>query len=148
MRAGPFSSPFLPAAAVAMLVATMPSCGSEPPYDWKNREIPWTYGPTNSTATREHLNATGTKGPGAIAKGWSCRLRDGKELVVQPYQLASTHALFGKVLMNVGMFDASGKQLGSFRSAAITAENASSTFEVTEEVARPLCDVVIWFREP
>jgi hypothetical protein len=134
-------------AALALLMAALPSCGPEKKYDWKNREIPWTYGPTNDTATQVHLTGTGKKGPGAISKGWQCHLVDGKNLVVKPFELAASHALFGKVMLSVGLFDKDGKQLGAFTSGTVTAENATFTFELTEAVAKPLLDVVIWFRE-
>lgn len=140
-------SPRLGTTALAFLFAALPSCGAEKKYDWKNREIPWTYGPTNDTATQVHLTGTGKKGPGAISKGWQCRLVDGKNLVVRPYELASSHALFGKVILSVGLFDQSEKQLGDFTSGTVTAENATFTFELTEAMAKTLNDVVIWFRE-
>ncbi|MEO6597638.1 MAG: hypothetical protein ABIP94_23080 [Planctomycetota bacterium] len=134
-------------AALAFLLAAVPSCGSETKYDWKNREIAWRYGPTTGTARSEHLTATGTKGAGAITEGWQCRLSDGKRLTVEPYHLAQSHALFGKVAMVVGLFDKEGKQLESLRSAAITAQDATFSFEIAEAVAQLLYDVVIWFRE-
>ena len=131
--------------ALAFLLAAVPSCGRETTYDWKNREIPWTYGPMTGTATSEHISGTGTNGAGAIAKGWQCRLSDGKRLSVQPYQLAESHALFGKALMIVGLFDKNGKELQTVRSEAITARNATFSFEITEAVATPLYDLVIWY---
>ncbi len=132
-------------AALALLLALVPSCGSETKYDWKNREIPWTYGPTTGTARPEHLTGTGTKGGSAIAKGWKCRLSDGKRLTVKPYQLAQSHTLFGKAVMIVGLFDKNGEQLDSIRSDAIAAENATFSFELTEAMAKTLHDLVIWF---
>lgn len=137
----------LGSAALAFLLAVMPSCGSEQKYDWKNREIPWTYGPVKGGATSEHLRGTGTQGSGAIAVGWKCRLSDGVRLTVTSYDLAQSHSLFGKVLMSVGLYDNKGKQLEMVRTEAITAENATFSFEITEAVAKPLYDVVIWFRK-
>lgn len=134
-------------AALAFLFAALPSCGAEKKFDWKNREIPWTYGPTNDTATKVHQTGTGKKGPGAISKGWQCRLVDGKNLVIKPFELASSHALFGKVILSVGLFDQGGQQLGAFTSGPVTAENATFTFELTEAVAKPLLDVMIWYLE-
>lgn len=140
-------SPVCSLAALAFLFAALPSCGAEKKYDWKNREIPWSYGLTNDTATKVHLTGTGKKGPGAISKGWQCRLVDGKNLVIKPFELASSHALFGKVILSVGLFDQGGKQIGAFKSGTVTAENATFTFELTEAVAKPLLDVVIWYLE-
>lgn len=123
----------------------VPACSNKAPYDWKNREIAWTYGPTKGGATLEHLKGTGTKGPGPIAVGWKCRLSDGSKLEVKPYQLSKEHALFGKTKMTIGLFDKSGKKLESFRSEVITADNATSSFELQEAVAKSLWDVVIWY---
>ncbi|MEO6593353.1 MAG: hypothetical protein ABIP94_01210 [Planctomycetota bacterium] len=47
--------------------------------------------------------------------------------------------------MIVGLFDQNGKQLETVRSAAITAQNATFSFEITKAVAKPLYDLVIWF---
>ena len=134
------------AALAAMLL--MQCCGTEQKYDWKNRDIAWTYGPQNGGATSEHLAGSGKKGPGAIAVGWKCRLSEGKTLTVKPYQLSASHALFGKVIMIIGLFDKTGKQLETVRSEVITAEQATSSLELTEELAKSLYDVVIWFRKP
>jgi hypothetical protein len=133
--------------ALAFLLAAVASCGSETAYDWKNRDVGWTYGPTTGTATPEHLAGTGTAGAGAIAEGWKCLLKDARQLTVQPYHLAPSHALFGKVGMLVGLYDKTGKQLEMVRSPAITADNATFTFEISEAVAKSLHDVVIWFSE-
>ena len=138
--------PVLRPAALALLLATVPSCGAETKFDWKNRELSWVYGPTADTATYEHLAATGNKGKGPIAKGWKCRLSDGRQLLVEPYELSSSHALFGKVIMIVGLFDSSGNQIETVRSAPITASNASFSFDLSEDVAKPLYDLVIWFQ--
>lgn len=135
----------LTGAVLGAALAALPSCGSEQQYDWKNREIPWTYGPTTGTARPEHLSGTGTTGGDAISKGWKCRLSDGSRLTVAPFELAESHELFGKAGMNVGLFDRHGEQLDSRRSEAITAENATFTFEIDAEVGKQLHDLVIWF---
>ncbi|MCA8951610.1 MAG: hypothetical protein KDE27_19035 [Planctomycetes bacterium] len=130
-------------APALLAFAVVCACTAEE-YDWRNRSIPWTYGPTTGGATAEHLAATGKKGD-PIAKGWQWRLTDGRQLGVQPYELAKTHPMFGKVAMNVGLFDTGGKQIGSVRSAAITADAATFSFELEEAVGKALHDVVIWY---
>jgi hypothetical protein len=135
-----------PPCQIVFLLA-MAACGSETAADPHNREIPWTYGPTTGGATAEHARATGSDGGAAIAKGWQCRLRDGTHLTVQPFQLAASHALFGKVTMVVGLFDKTGKQLSTLRSPVITAENASFAFDLTDDVAIQLWDLVFWYRK-
>lgn len=132
-------------AALAFLLFATAGCGRDMAADPKNREVPWTYGPTTGGATAEHVQGTGKRGGAAIAKGWQFRLQDGKRLTVRPYQLAESHPLFGKVAMSVGLFDKTGKELATVLSAAITAQNASFTFELTDAVASQLCDVVIWY---
>ena len=133
------------ATALVFFMAALPSCGSKPDYDWKNREIHWTYGPRTGAATSEHLTGTGTKGSGAIAAGWNCRLSDGKQLTVKPYQLAESHTLFGNAKMIIGLFDRTDQRLDTVRTEAITDKNATFTFELQEAVAKPLTEVVIWF---
>lgn len=128
-----------------LLLAIAAACGADAPYDWKNREIPWTYGPTNATATAEHLAGTGKKGPAAVAKGWKVRLEEGKQLSLQPYELAGTHDLFGKVTLSLALFDQRGQQLAVVSSPPVTATNASFKFEITEDVGKQLNDVVIWY---
>ena len=98
-------------------------------------------------ATAEHVQGTGNRDCAPIAKGWQCRLHDGKRLTVKPYQLAQTHPLFGKVAMSFGLFDKTGKQLETVRSDAVTAQNATFTFELTDVVATQLWDLVIWYCE-
>ncbi len=66
---------------------------------------------------------------------------------MKPYQLAQTHPLFGKVAMSFGLFDKTGKQLETVRSDAVTAQNATFTFELTDVVATQLWDLVIWYCE-
>lgn len=55
--------------------------------------------------------------------------------------------MFGKVALSVGLFDTTGKEIGSFVSSAITPQNASFTFELPEEVAKQLWDLVLWYRK-
>jgi hypothetical protein len=147
MSIGALLCPSRPA-ALASLLAMTAACGSRIATDPKNREIPWTYGPTTGGATPEHVQGTGTKGGTPIAKGWKCRLHEGKRLTVAPYQLAPAHPLFGKVVMSLGLFDKMGKQLETVRSGVVAAQTASFTFELTEEVATRLWDLVIWYVEP
>jgi len=134
--------PFCP---MAFLLVALAACGGGTAPDPNSRDIPWTYGPTKGGATAEHARGTGSDGGTAIAKGWQCRLQDGKHLTVQPYQLATSHALFGKVAMTVGLFDKTGKQLATLVSPVITAENATFTLELGDEVASQLWDVVFWY---
>ena len=134
--------------ASSALLLFAAACGSRVAADPNQREIAWTYGPTNGGATAEHVQGTGRKGGPAIAKGWQCRLLDGKRLSIQPYQLAASHPLFGKVMMSIDLFDKTGKKIGSVRSAMLTAGNASSTFEIAPDVAARLWDVVIYYVTP
>lgn len=127
------------------LLSAAGACGSRTATDPGNREVAWTYGPTTGGATAEHVQGTGGKGGAAIARGWQCRLQDGKRLTIVPYQLASSHPLFGKVRMSVGLFDKTGKQIASIDSGVITAQNAAFTFELSDDVARQLWDLVIWY---
>lgn len=132
---------------LALLLAGTVGCGGKPSADPKNREIPWAYGPTNGTATVEHLQGSGHRGGAAIAKGWQCRLQDGKQLVVKPFELAAAHPLFGKVALSVSLFDKDGKEIGALVSPPITAQNATFTFDVAEAVVPRLWDLVIWYRK-
>jgi hypothetical protein len=134
-------------APLALLLAAATACGSGTATDRHDREIPWTYGPTTSVATAEHARGTGSEGGAAIAKGWQCRLQDGRHLTVRPFQLASAHPLFGKVTMSVGLFDKTGQQLATLRSPVLTAENATFAFELDEAVADQLWDLVFWYRK-
>lgn len=136
--------PLRPAALTFLLLAAA-ACGSRIATDPKNREVAWTYGPTTGGATSEHVQGTGKKGGAPVAKGWQCRLQDGKRLTVTPYQLAESHALFGKVALSIGLFDKTGKQIAMVQSAAVTAQTATFTFELTDAVATQLYDAVIWY---
>lgn len=133
-----------PLGTVVFLLAAA-ACGGEAAADPRNREIPWTYGPTSSTATAEHARGTGTDGGAAMARGWQCRLQDGTHLLVQPYQLAASHPLFGKVVLTVGLFDQAGKQLSTLRSPVLTAANSTFTLELPPDVAARLWDLVFWY---
>lgn len=133
---------------LAAMLAGFAACSKSAPADPKNREIPWSYGPTTEASSAEHLTGTGKKGGAAIAKGWKCWLQDGKRLLVQPYQLAESHPLFGKVALNVGLFDKTGRQLGEQTSPKLVAGNATFTLELDEATATQLYDVVFWYVAP
>jgi hypothetical protein len=130
-----------------LLLACATACGGKPAADPGNREIPWAYGPTNGTATAEHMRGTGKEGGAAIARGWQCRLQEGKRLAVVPYQLAESHPLFGKVALAVSLFDKNGKEIGAVLSPPLAAGKASFTFDVDEAAAKNLWDLVIWYRK-
>lgn len=131
--------------AAAFLPAILAACGGTPP-DPDNREIPWAYGPINSVSTVEHARGTGNQGGTALAKGWQCRLEHGTHLTVQPYQLAASHPLFGKVTLSVGLFDKDGGQLATLRSPVLTATNATFAFDLDADVAKRLWDLIFWYR--
>lgn len=131
---------------MAALLLTLPSCEEAKKYDWKNREITWTYGPTSGAATSAHLNGTGKKGS-PLAAGWKLHLSDGNKLTVKPYKLAKSHSLFGNCKMIISLFNKGSEQLHTVTSDAITAENATFSFELTEAQAKPIWDSVIWFRK-
>lgn len=133
----PFSS-----TALALLAAT--ACGADKSTAPQGREIPWVYGPTTGGATAEHVQGSGKKGE-PVAKGWKFRLQQGRRLVLTPFQLASTHPLFGKVAVNVGLFDQADQPIGTVTSGVITAANATFTFELDEAVAAKLASLVIWY---
>ncbi|MGK0204863.1 MAG: hypothetical protein ACI89X_003327 [Planctomycetota bacterium] len=134
-------------AALTLLLATVPSCGSPKKFDWKNRDIHWTYGPKHGGATFEHLTATGTQGPGKIAEGWKCYLTDGKTLTVKSYKLAKSHSLIGKTKLVISMFNKSEIKLHTIFTDTLTADNSTFTFELDEEFAKPLWDLVIWYKK-
>ncbi|MFT4841752.1 MAG: hypothetical protein ACI8UD_002461 [Planctomycetota bacterium] len=135
-------------AALTLLLATVPSCGSPKEYDWRNRELAWKYGPTNGAARSEHLSATGTKGPGKITEGWKCNLTNGTTLTVRSYNLARSHRLLGKTKLIIGMFEKSGARLKTVTTDTLTSDNSSFTFELTEDITKPIWDLVIWFGKP
>jgi hypothetical protein len=146
MHRRPARSTLRPTALLLLLAAT--ACGDPPvAADPNRRKIDWTYGPTTGGATTEHVRGTGKEGGKAIAKGWQCWLLDGKRLTVQPYELAASHPLFGKVTMGIGLFDKNGKELAMLASPPLAAGAATFTFEIAEDTAKQLLDVVIWFRK-
>ena len=130
-------------AALAFLLAALPCCGSKKEYDWKNRDLAWAYAPTKGGAILEHLSGTGTKGS-PIAHGWKCLLIDG-DLTIKPYKLSKTHTLFGKTKMVIGLFNKSEKKIGTVRTGTITKDKATFSFEIKEDVAKQVWDVIIWF---
>ncbi len=132
---------------LALPLAVLVACGDPAAADADDREIPWTYGPMSGTSSAVHLRGTGTEGGAAIAEGWHCRLRGGKQLTVTPYRLAASHPLFGKATLSVSLFDQTGKELTAFLSPTITKENATFTFEVPPDVAAQLWDLVLWYRK-
>ncbi|MBM3494301.1 MAG: hypothetical protein FJX72_08275 [Armatimonadetes bacterium] len=127
---------------------TLPACGGKPAKDPEDKEIPWTYGPTQGGASRTHALGTGVDGNRPVAVGWQCRLVDKKRLTIRPFSLASSHPLFGKAVLHVGLFDRGGTQLATERSGTISAQNASFAFDLADDMAQRLCDVVLWFAEP
>lgn len=131
--------------AVAFVLLAGTSCSGEKS-DPDQRNIPWTYGPTTSEAGADHLRATGTKGGAAITRGWQCSVDKANRLTIRPFQLAASHPLFGKVLMNVRLYDKAEAELQTVQTGPITAENATFTFDLPEAIANRLCDVVIWYR--
>lgn len=136
-----------PSVALTLLLVATGACGKKMAVDPNNREIPWTYGPTNGGASAEHVRGTGKEGGAAIAKGWQCRLLDGKRFTVRAYQLAADHPLFGKVVLGIGLFDKNGKELTTVVTTPVTAQNASFTFELADTVGSQLLDAVIWYRK-
>ena len=148
MRVSPTKS-LRSASALACLLFALPSCGKKQTVDWRNRDVAWKFGPTTGAARSEHLIATGTKrGSTPLAEGWNCRLIDGKTLTVKPYKLTTDHRLFGKTIMRIGLFNKASERLGTVSSEVITADNASFSFEIPAEHAKPLWDLIIWFRKP
>lgn len=135
------------AGAAAPLWLVLAACGSRAAADPNQREVPWTYGPTKGGATAEHVQGIGGKDRPGISKGWQCRLQNGKTLIVRPYQLASSHPLFDQVVLEIGLFDKAGQELTSVTSGAVTAGNATFSFELEAGIASQLLDVVIWFRK-
>ncbi|MBL8749280.1 MAG: hypothetical protein JNK78_08970 [Planctomycetes bacterium] len=132
--------------AAAFLFAVA-ACGEQTRSDPANREVPWTYGPVSEVASAEHSQGVGGKSGPGVTKGWKCRLEGGKRLVVRPYELASSHPLFGKVVLAVGLFDKNGKDIETVTSGVITATNATFTFDLTEASASRLWDLVLWYRK-
>jgi len=135
----------VPRTLLMLIVAVAAACGSKTTADPNSREVPWSYGPTTGGATAEHVLGTGKKDGKAVARGWQLRLVDGKRLVMNPFQLASDHALFDKVALNIGLFDREGKQVGQVRSPTLTAKTGSVSFDLDEAQAKKLVDVVLYY---
>lgn len=135
-------------AALTLLLATVPSCGSPEKFDWKNREVDWKYGPTKGGARSEHLIATGTQGDDPISEGWKCELVDGKTLTVRPYNLSKSHSLFGKTKLIISMFDRTGAKLHTVVTDTLTTDHATFTFELGEDITKPMLDLIIWYGKP
>jgi hypothetical protein len=133
-------------AAAALLLLT--GCGAEqkPAYDWRNRDLSWKHGPTD-TATPEHLACTGQQGGKKISAGWKCELQGGTRLTVRPVDLADEHPMFGKARLVIELFDKDSQRLPHVSSDPITREQASFTFEIDEDTGRRLWDLIIWYRE-
>lgn len=136
-----------PIAAMAFALCVLPACSEEKPYDWRNRDVDWSYAPQKPTARREHLEASGKNGD-PIAQGWKFHLADATRLTVRPFRLAESHDWFDKVIMTITVHDRTGAKLAMLDSDKITAGNWSHEFEIDEDVAKKMLDVVIWFREP
>lgn len=135
-------------AALAVLLSPV-ACSKQdqPTYDWRNRELAWKYGPTTGTATPEHLAGTGTRGPGAMAEGWKCVIQDGNKLTVRPYKLAEDHAMFGRSGLVIGLFDKQSKRMSILRTEAITADNATFSFDLDEATCEQVYDLILWYGE-
>lgn len=143
MQTGPRSRrSFVVAAAVLAVVA---ACSKGAPPDPKNREVPWSYGPTTADATNEHLVATGKKGGAAVSAGWKCRLQDGKALLVQPFKLAASHPMFDKVVLSIGLYDKADQLLTRVQSEPITAATTGFTFPVDEATAAKLASLTFFY---
>lgn len=143
MQTGPHSRRSF-ALALASLLA-IAACGKGGAPDPKNREIPWSYGPTTADATSEHLLATGTKGGAKLSVGWKCRLQDGKALLVTPYQLSASHPMFDKVVLSIGLYDKADQLLTRVQSEPITAATKGFTFPVDEAMALKLATLTFYY---
>lgn len=134
-------------AVAATLCALAAACGGEPKpaYDWRNRDLAWKYGPTTGTAPLEHLLGTGTKRGEPMAEGWRCELSDGKTLTVRPYKLVRKHEMFGKAGLVVGLFNRDSQQIEMLRTGAITAGEATFSFELDEATAEAVYDLILWY---
>ncbi|MBK8096084.1 MAG: hypothetical protein IPK26_03205 [Planctomycetes bacterium] len=135
-------------AGLAAVLMALVACERQPAADPHNREIPWAYGPTANLATEVHLRGTGKEGGVAMANGWTCRVEDGKRLIVTARQIAPSHPLLGQVVLGVKLFDKSGQDIKSFESPPIRKDSATFHFELTPEVAARLWDVILWYRKP
>lgn len=131
--------------ALLSMLACAAACGSRISGDPNNREIAWSYGPVTGGATKVHVQGAGKDKLPPVAKGWHCRLLERKRLTVQPYQLADSHPLFGKVALSIALFDKAGQQLEMVRTDTLTAQTSVMTFDIAESVATQLWDVTIWY---
>lgn len=137
----PLSYASLLASALALV-----GCAEEAPYDWRNRELAWKYGPTSGTASQTHMLGTGTKGKGAIAQSWHLHLKDAHTLSLKPYQLASQHELFGRAKVAVQLFDKQSQSIETYVTEPVTAETEVFDFEIDEAVAKRAYDAILWYR--
>lgn len=128
-----------------LLLATAGACGNRLAPDPNNREVAWSYGPTNGGASPEHVQGTGANGGTAIARGWQCRLQDGKRLVITPYELATKHPLFGKVTLAVGLYDATGAPIELRQAGTVTATTTSFTLDLSDATVARLSDLVFCY---
>ncbi|MEZ6036572.1 MAG: hypothetical protein R3F29_03770 [Planctomycetota bacterium] len=135
-------------ASLALVLIATAACGGEPAKstDWKNRELAWKYGPTTGAGSPTHLGATGTQGA-PIAKGWKMHLVDGTKVTVKPFELSKQHGLFGKCVMAVELFDKQSQKIETLVSTPITADGATFSFDVTEDIAKKTWDAIVWFRK-
>lgn len=143
MQTGPRSRGSLPLALASLLAIA--ACGKSMAPDPKNREIPWSYGPTTADATSEHLLATGTKGGAKLSVGWKCRLQEGKELLVTPYQLSASHPMFDKVVLSIGLYDKADKLMTRVQSEPLTPATKGFTFPVDEATALKLATLTFYY---
>ena len=93
-----------------------------------------------------HLAATGTQGA-PIAKGWKVHLVDGTKVTVHPFELSKQHELFGKCVMAVELYDKQSQKIETLVSTPITADGATFSFDVTEDIAKKTWDAIVWFRK-
>jgi hypothetical protein len=143
MQTGPRSRCSFVLAATALIAVA--ACSKGGPPDPKNRVVPWSYGPTTADATNEHLVATGTKGGAKLSVGWQCRLQDGKALLVQPYQLSTSHPMFDKVVLSIGLYDKADQLLTRVQSEPITKDTKGFTFPVDEAMAAKLATLTFFY---
>lgn len=132
-------------AALTLLLVAATSCGEAKKYDWKNRDVAWKFGPLQGGATFEHRQGAGKNGGKALAEGWKLGLVEGNRLTVKAYKLNKSHSLLGKVLVRVGLYDKQSKNLVIVDSETVTVDNASFSFDVSEDVAKKTWDAIVWF---
>ncbi len=135
-------------ALLALASLCFAACGGSPPNDPNLRQLAWKYGPTNSLSTREHMRGTGTEGGEPLAKGWRLRLKDQRQLTVQPFELAAAHPLFDKVVLAIHLFDQGEQEIHHVVTTPITPTNASFTFDLEPELVAKVKDAIVWYRKP